>query len=157
MKFLNFQAFAELAELTARANGKTQEAVRFSLNFLFSGLHRSVLYIGNNQESCIDARRFAEEMVKSRPEYGIEIKVNNRYGIQFFSGAGTSHLLFNPYSTAHHSIRGRTLDEIIFHVDPETLFKGSQKEDGKFKDLFYSVAPTMAHRRNSNAQLKQFF
>ena len=158
MKFLNFQAFVDLAELTSRANGKTHEAVRYALNVLFNGPHRSVLFIAHSRESCEYARTLATEMIFAHPEYPIEICKNNRFGMEFFSGAGTSHLLFTPFSTSLPACRGRTLDEIVFDLDPETLFKGSQKEDGKFKELVYSVVPTMVSRPRINpTQLKQFF
>ena len=158
MKFINFQAFAELAELTARANGKTTETIRFALNFLFDGMNRQVLYIGLNQASCDYARKLAVEFVNAHPEYQIEIRRNNRHAIEFLSGRGHTVLVFSPHSTAIYACRGRTLDEIIFDVDPETLFKGSQKENGKFKELFYSVFPCMAHRPKVDcSSLPQYF
>lgn len=158
MKFINFQTFAELAELTARGNGKTQGSITYALNVLFNGRHRCVLYVGRNQTSCLNARKVAEELVKSRPEYGIEIIASNRYFMEFFSGAGRSVLVFSPFSSLPRSARGRTLDEIIFDVDLETLFKDSQNEDGRFKDILYSVGPCMATRPKIDAtSLKHFF
>lgn len=157
MKFINFQTFAELAELSVRANGKTQESVRYALNVLFNGTNRHVLYIGYSQHSCTYARQVAVEMVKSHPEYGIEITVNSRYYMEFISGAGRSVLVLSPFSTSIHACRGRTLDEIIFDVDLETLFKDNQKEDGKFRELLYSVGPCMVHRPKIDADSLNLF
>ncbi len=150
MKFLNFQTFTELAELTARANGKTAEAVKAALNCLFNGANRHVLYIGHNQVACEYARKLATGLVKEHPEYHIDIRASSRFAVEFLSGLGSSVLIFSPFLTAARACRGRTLDEIIFDVELDTLFKDSQKEDSKFRELLYSVAPCMAHRPKVN-------
>ena len=95
MKYLTSSQFFELAEMTARANGKTTETIRAALNFLINGHDQYVMYVGHTNQSCDYARKIAAQMLQeSDPVFQIEITRNNRYVIEFWSVFGRSVLRF---------------------------------------------------------------
>lgn len=158
MKYLTSSQFFELAEMTARANGKTTETIRDALNFLVNDHDRIVLYVGYTNPSCDYARKVATQMLQEAdPKYEIEIERNNRHSIEFWSVFGRSVLRFANWTTVPYSLRGMTLNEIYFDIDPETMFRDSQREESKVKDIWLSVAPMFAYRKPAkNSTIKIF-
>lgn len=157
MKYLTSRQFFELSEMTVRANGKTTETIRDILNFLINDQDRVVMYVGYNNPSCDYARKIATQMLlEVDPMFGIEIKHNNRYHIEFWSVFGRSVIRFTSWASIPTSLCGMTLDEIYFDMDPETLFRDSQREESKVKDICASLAPMFSYRKpakNSNIKI----
>jgi hypothetical protein len=148
MKYLTSSQFFELAEMTVRANGKTTETIRAALNFLINGHDQYVMYVGYTNQSCDYARKIATQMLQEAdPVFQIEITRNNRYVIEFWSVFGRSVLRFANWTTIPYSVRGMTLNEIFFDIDPETLFRDSLREESKVKEIWLSVAPMFAYRK----------
>lgn len=151
MKYLTSKQFFDLCELSARMNGKTTETVRAALNFLINGDNRIVMYVGYNNPSCDHARKIATQMLMEinevDPRFEFEIIYNNRYALEFLSAFGRSVLRFSSWTSIPNSLRGMTLDEIFFDIDPETMFKGSNMEGCKILDTCASVVPMFAYRR----------
>ena len=158
MKYLTSSQFFELAEMTARANGKTTETIRAILNFLINDEERWVLYVGHSNKSCDFARQIATQFLKDAdPIFQIEIIRNNQYMIEFWSLFGRSTIRFANWSTVTSNIRGMRFDEIFFDIDPETMFRDSLREESKVKDIWYSVAPSFSCRKPAkNSTIKIF-
>lgn len=149
MKYLTSKQFFDLCETLTRANGKTTEAVRAALNLLINGNDRVVMYVGYNWPTCDYARHLAEQLITEAneidPRFGFEITRSNRYSIEFESAFGRSVLRFTIWDTLPTSLRGMTLDEIFFDIDPAVMFKGNS-ENNRAVETCMCVAPAMAHR-----------
>ena len=162
MKYLTSHQFVELSELAVRANGKTTETIRDSLNFLINDRDRVVMYVGYNNATCDYARSLATQMlsevVEVYPKFNFEITRSNRQCIEFSSIFGRSVLRFASWSTIPNSWCGMTLDEIYFDLDPETLFKDSQREKSKANNICATLCSMFTYHKpaKTNSNIKIF-
>lgn len=152
MKYLNFERFADIAELCLRQNGKTTAAGNAALNSLMnvSG-DATILFVSYNNPSSEHARRLIERtLIEANPDYEIKIEVNNSGHLRFSSITGIKSIRFCAFPAVSIAAKGCTLDDVIFDVDPGFMFKsGYPNAMENLIEIYKCIAPTMNKRNHA--------
>lgn len=142
MKFLNFQSFSQLAELTSRQNGKTYAAVKEALNVLLNKEGpATVMIVTYNQSMRQYLGQVTEELLRSvRSTANVCTISVSLDSVEFSSFSGRKKLVFGLFTQNPDQLfRGKTFEDVIFDISPDIMFK----DRIKFDEFFRCLAPIM--------------